>query len=99
MRLVFLDLYILGFDLNKKLTAPTDALKTNLRTYLSQYKMIGDSIRIKEAFPINIGIDFEIIALPNFNSNEVLRACLAELKTYFNINNWQINPLDFDWSS
>ena len=34
-----LDLYILGFDLNKKLTAPTDALKTNLRTYLSQYKM------------------------------------------------------------
>jgi len=86
-----LDLYILGFDLNKKLTAPTDALKTNLRTYLSQYKMIGDSIRIKEAFPINIGIDFEIIALPNFNSNEVLRNCITTLQSYFNIDEWQVN--------
>jgi len=86
-----LDLYILGFDLDKKLTAPTDALKTNLRTYLSQYKMIGDSIRIKEAFPINIGVDFEIIALPNFNSNEVLRNCITTLQSYFNIDEWQVN--------
>ena len=86
-----LDLYVLGFDLNKKLTAPTDALKTNLRTYLSQYKMIGDSIRIKEAFPINIGINFEIIALPNFNSNEVLRNCITTLQSYFNIDEWQVN--------
>ena len=86
-----LDLYVLGFDLNKKLTAPTDALKTNLRTYLSQYKVIGDSVRIKEAFPVNLGIDFEIIALPNFNSNEVLRNCISTLQTYFNIDNWQVN--------
>ena len=86
-----LDLYVLGFDLNKKLVSPTDALKKNIRTYLSQYKMIGDSIRIKEAFPINIGIDFEIIALPNFNSNEVLRNCIITLQNYFNIDEWQIN--------
>ena len=86
-----LDLYVLGFDLNKKLVAPTDALKTNLRTYLSQYKIIGDSVRIKEAFPVNLGIDFEIIALPNFNSNEVLRNCISTLQTYFNIDNWQVN--------
>jgi hypothetical protein len=86
-----LDLYVLGFDLNKKLTAPTSALKTNLRTYLSQYKIIGDSVRIKEAFPVNLGIDFEIIALPNFNSNEVLRNCISTLQTYFNIDNWQVN--------
>ena len=86
-----LDLYVLGFDLNKKLVAPSDALKTNIRTYLSQYKMIGDSVRIKEAFPINIAIDFEIIVLPNFNSNEVLRNCILTLQTYFNIDEWQVN--------
>ena len=86
-----LDLYVLGFDLNKKLVAPSDALKTNIRTYLTQYKMIGDSVRIKEAFPINIAIDFEIIVLPNFNSNEVLRNCILTLQTYFNIDEWQVN--------
>ena len=86
-----LDLYVLRFDLNKKLVAPSDALKTNIRTYLTQYKMIGDYVRIKEAFPINIAIDFEIIVLPNFNSNEVLRNCILTLQTYFNIDEWQVN--------
>ena len=86
-----LDLYILGFDLNKKLISPSEALKKNVRTYLSIYKMIGDSINIKPAFNINIGIDFEIIALPNYNSNEVLRNCIITLQNYFNIDNWQVN--------
>lgn len=86
-----LDLYVLGFDANKKLVAPSDALKKNIRTYLSIYKMIGDSVNIKSAFPVNIGVDFEIIALPNYNSNEVLRNCILTLQNYFNIDNWQVN--------
>ena len=86
-----LDLYILGFDSSKKLVSPSEALKKNLRTYLSEYKMIGDSVRIKEAFPINLGIDFEIIVLPNYNSNEVLRNCITSFQSYFNIDNWQVN--------
>ena len=88
---VVLDLYVLGFDSSKKLIAPTDALKKNIRTYLSQYKMIGDSIKIKSAFPINLGVDFEIIVLPNYNSNEVLRNCIITLQNYFNIDQWQVN--------
>jgi hypothetical protein len=86
-----LDLYVLGFNLNKKLVAPSDALKKNIRTYLSTYKMIGDSLNIKSAFYVNLGIDFEIIVLPNYNSNEVLRNCILTLQSYFNIDEWQIN--------
>ena len=33
--------------------------------------MIGDSIEIRDAFIINISLDFEIIVLPNFNNNDV----------------------------
>ena len=86
-----LDLYILSQNSTGNLSIASSALKQNLQTYLSQYRIIGDSINIKNAFIINIGIDFEITVRPNFNSNEVLKACLTELKTYFNINNWQIN--------
>jgi hypothetical protein len=53
--------------------------------------MIGDSIAIKDAFIINIGCDFEIITLPNYNNNEVLTNCILALQNYFNIDNWQIN--------
>ena len=86
-----LDIYVLSYDLNKKLRSPSNALKENLKTYLNEYKMIGDSLTIKDAFVVNIGVDFEIITLPNYNNNEVLRRCLSSLIDYFNIDKWQIN--------
>ena len=53
--------------------------------------MIGDTVNIKNAFIINICVDFEIITLPNFNNSDVLARCLSALSTYFDINKWQIN--------
>ena len=82
---------MLSYDFEKKLRTPSNALKENLKTYLNEYKMIGDSLTIKDAFVINIGVDFEIITLPNYNNNEVLRKCLVALINYFNIDEWQIN--------
>jgi hypothetical protein len=86
-----LDLYILSFDVNSKLQTASLALKQNLSTYLSQYRMVNDSINIKDAFIINIGINFDIIVLPNFNSNEVLTRCIVAMQDFFAIKNWQIN--------
>jgi len=86
-----LDLYILSFDNSSKLRTASIALKQNLSTYLSQYRMVNDSINIKDAFIINIGVNFDIIVLPNFNSNEVLTKCILALQDFFAIKNWQIN--------
>jgi len=86
-----LDLYILGYDVNGKLKIPSNLLKQNLRTYLSQYRMINDSVRIKNAYVINIGIDFDIIVLPNSVNDKVLRECIDKIRTYFALSNWQIN--------
>jgi hypothetical protein len=86
-----LDLYVLSYDFDKKLTTTSTALKQNLQTYLSFYRMVNDSITIKDAFIVNIGVNFDIIVLPNFNSNEVLVQCLVALQDYFAIDKWQIN--------
>jgi len=86
-----LNLYVLTFDNNKKLKNASTALKQNLSTYLSQYRVINDSIKIKDAFIINIKVDFDIIVLPNYNNNEVINKCINVFKDYFNIDNWQIN--------
>ena len=86
-----LDLYILSFDIDSKLKTASLALKQNLSTYLSQYRMVNDSINIKDAFIINIGVNFDIIVLPNFNSNEVLTRCIVAMQDFFAIKNWQIN--------
>ena len=86
-----LDLYILTTDINGKLNIASAALKQNLITYLSQYRMINDAINIKDGFIINIGVNFDIIILPNYNSNEILTACISALQSYFAISKWQIN--------
>jgi hypothetical protein len=86
-----LDFCVLAYNQNKQLVTASDALKNNLSTYLSQYRMIGDSLRIKDAFIINIAVEFEIITLPNYNSNTTLLKCITALQNYFNIDNWQIN--------
>jgi len=86
-----LDLYILSYDINKNLRTASTALKHNLKTYLSEYRMINDSIKIKDAFIINIGVEFDIIVLPNYNNNEVLTRCINSLTNYFDIDKWQIN--------
>ena len=86
-----LDMYILSYDVNKRLRTASSTLKRNLRTYLSEYRMINDAIKIKDAFVVNIGIEFNIIVLPNYNNNEVLTRCIDALKDYFDIDKWQIN--------
>ena len=86
-----LDLYVLSFNNNSKLTTASVALKQNLSTYLSQYRMVNDSISIKDAFVVNIGVNFDIIVLPNYNSNEVLTRCILAMQDFFAIKNWQIN--------
>ena len=86
-----INMYILGYDVNKNLTNINDAVKQNLKTYISEYRMITDGINLMNGFIVNIGVDFEIIVYSNFNKREVVTNCLTILQDYFNIDNWTFN--------
>jgi hypothetical protein len=86
-----LDVYILSKNTNNKLTNAGSTVKRNLKTYLSQYKMLTDAINIKDAYYINIGINFEIQVLQGFNSQQVLLSAINSLKQFFDIDKWSIN--------
>ena len=86
-----LNMYVLGYNENKQLVELNSAIKENLKTYLGYYRMLTDAVNIKTAFIINIGVDFKISVLPNYNSNDVLLRCIDALKSYFEIDKWQIN--------
>jgi hypothetical protein len=86
-----MNMYVLGYNESKQLTQLNQAIKENLKTYLGYYRILTDAINIKDAFIINIGIDFEISVLPNYNSNEILLKCVNEIQTFFDIARWQIN--------
>jgi len=86
-----LDLYVLGQNNDGTLSPTSSTLKQNIKTYLSQYRMIGDTINIKDAFIINLGMEFEIITKPNVNNNVVLKSCINILKSMTSTSTLQIN--------
>ena len=86
-----LNMYLLGYDGQKKLTTINDAVKNNLKTYLSQYRILTDAINLKSAYVINIGVKFSIITNRGFNKSEVLFNCVQAVKRHFDISKWQIN--------
>ena len=85
-----LNMYLLGFDANKKLVTVNQAVKENIQTYLTQFRMVTDAVNIKDAFVINIGVKFDILAKTGYNKEEVVLKAIQVVKDYFNIDKWQI---------
>ncbi len=86
-----LNLYVLGYDSSKKLSRLNQAVKQNLKMYLSQYRVLTDAINIKDAYIINIGVKFNIIVKRGFNKNDVLFRAIQVVKSFFTTEKWQVN--------
>ena len=86
-----INMYVLGYDSNKKVTQLNQAVKQNLKTYLGEYRMITDAVNVIDGFVINVGCDFEVVTYSKYNKREVIANCLKELQNYFNIDNWTFN--------
>jgi hypothetical protein len=90
-----LSLYVLALNNEGQLVTASRTLKENLKTYLSQFMMLTDAVDIKDAFVINIGLQFEIVALPNYQSKDVLLNCTEKLKEALGRDKLTINqPLN-----
>ena len=83
--------YVLAYNTNKNIILASTTLKNNIKTHLSEYKLLTDSINIKNAYYINIGVNFDITVATGYNNRDVITSCLIALKEHFNISNWQIN--------
>ena len=86
-----LDLYILAYNSNKNLATGSVTLKNNLVTYINQYRMVTDAINIKDAYYINIGVNFDITISSGYSNKDILTSCISTLQDHFNIDKWQIN--------
>lgn len=86
-----INLYVLGYNQNKKITTLNTLVKSNLQQYLSQYRMLTDQVNILDAFTVNIGVNFDITVFKNYNMADVVALCLGAVKDYFDIDKWNIN--------
>ena len=86
-----LNMYLLGYNSDKKLVALNRAVKQNLKIYLSQYRIMTDAINIKDGYVINIGVKFNIIVKRGYNKNDVLFKSIQVVKDFFAPDKWQMN--------
>lgn len=86
-----INLYVLGHDENKNLATLNTLVKKNLAKYLEQYRVLTDDVNILDAFVVNIGVEFHIVAYRSYNMNDVIARCIDAIKDFFDITNWQIN--------
>ncbi len=86
-----MNIYCMGYNSIKQIVPLNPAIKQNVKTYLSQFRLITDAINIKNAFVVNFGVDFEIIPKPNYNGSEVVVKCIDKLKDLLSADNMHIN--------
>ena len=86
-----LSMYVLAYNSTKKLENATLDLKANLKEYMEPFRMVTDAITIKDAFYINLGLNFDITVIPGLSNNQILTDCIAAITNYFDIDKWQIN--------
>lgn len=86
-----INLYVLGYDSNKRLTTLNSQVKTNLKKFLYGYRMLTDRVNILDAFRVSIGVTYTIVVYKGFNTYDVLAQCSDTVAKYFDIDKWEIN--------
>ena len=84
------DLFIICKDSSGKLSPASDTLKLNLRSYLNEFRLVSESIEIKDAKIINFGVDFTIRVRPNANKIVTLTNVINNLQVLLRTQNFQI---------
>jgi len=80
---------LLSYNNKKELTATPELLKTNLSNYLSQYRMLTDTVVLLPGFIINFGVLFDVTSHKSAIKQEVKINCIKKIIDYFNISKMQ----------
>ena len=79
-----INLHVLSEDDTGALTTTSQAVKDNLKVWLSQYKTISDSVDILDGRIVNFGVRFSFVSNRAYNNVEAISAAIEVTEDYFN---------------
>ena len=85
-----LNLYVVSEDTSGKLTTANTTLKNNLKTWISQYRMVNDTVDILDAAIVNFGLRYTISIDMNSNRYTVLSRANVALTDYLQRHQYDI---------
>ena len=86
-----IDIWTLSYNSSKDLVQLSDThlLKRNLKNYISNFRLISDSVQIRNGFIINFGVYFDVVAHLHAIKSEVKLRCIQKIIEYFDISKVQ----------
>ena len=85
-----LNLYVACQDDLGTLIAPNAVIKSNLKSWIENYKMINDTIDIKDARIVNYAIEFVAFGDTRFSKFNIMENIRSSLAEYFLLTNMSI---------
>lgn len=85
-----LNIHVLSKDKEGSYTIAPQSIKNNLKSWLSRYKMINDTVDILDTKIINLGIEFTVVGENGFNKNQTLQLCVSKIINEFVNRNTEI---------
>jgi len=78
-----LNMYVISEDSTNKLATTDVKTKQNLKNWLTKFKSLNDTLQIRDAKPVNFGIEFIAVSDKRYSSNDVLNSAIQNLEEYF----------------
>jgi len=80
-----LNLYVISEDEENILVETNDTIKSNIKTWISRYKMVNDTIDILDAKVVNLQINFSILGEADQNRFDLLSEAVTAIKEKFSV--------------
>tara|TARA_R100001463_G_scaffold6215_1_gene20492 strand:+ start:3911 stop:6181 length:2271 start_codon:yes stop_codon:yes gene_type:complete len=93
------NIYILAYNNLKELvgnpieqdTSIPVTIQQNIKNYLSNFRMLTDSVSIINGYIVNFGVFFDVVAEKYADKNQVKIKCIEKIKEYFQVEKMQFN--------
>ena len=78
-----LNMFVISENIKGNLALTNDIIKSNMKTWLNQHRMVNDTLDIMDAKIINLSFSFVIVTKGGYDKFRVLDECLRTLRTRF----------------
>jgi hypothetical protein len=84
-------IYIIGLNSDGTLNnSSTTAIKDNIATYLSDYRMLNDYIEISDARIVNLSFQIDVYIDKKYPQSQIVSQIITSVSNYMNINNFDM---------
>tara|TARA_R110000824_G_scaffold11622_2_gene50907 strand:+ start:10151 stop:11944 length:1794 start_codon:yes stop_codon:yes gene_type:complete len=85
-----LNIYVMSTDTGGSYIPTNNTIKQNLKTWISKYKMLGDTVDILNAHVINLEIYFTAVSYESVNKYDALTSAITALQNFYADNYYDI---------